>query len=56
MLSQLELGQQIPDSLYRAIVEIYVYFLNFDPNDPDKARRAREGVAEQPVQPERGES
>ncbi len=42
MLSQLELGQQIPDSLYQAIVEIYVYFLNFDPNDPDKARRLRE--------------
>ena len=32
MLSQLSLGQEIPDSLYRAIVEIYVYFLHFDPN------------------------
>ena len=42
MLSQLSLGQEIPDSLYRAIVEIYVYCLNFDPNDPDKARRERE--------------
>ena len=42
MLSQLALGQEIPDSLYQAIVEIYVYFLNFDPNDPDKARRERE--------------
>lgn len=42
MLSQLQLGQQIPDSLFQAIVEIYVYFLNFDPNDPDKARRERE--------------
>ena len=31
MLSQLSLGQEIPDSLYRAIVEIYVYFLHFDP-------------------------
>ncbi len=41
MLSQLALGQEIPDSLYRAIVEIYVYFLNFDPADPDKARRQR---------------
>ncbi len=44
MLSQLSLGQEIPDSLYRAIVEIYVYFLNFDPNDPDKARRERQAV------------
>ena len=42
MLSQLSLGQEIPDSLYQAIVEIYVYFLNFDPNDPDKVRRERE--------------
>ena len=40
MLSQLQLGQAIPDSLYQAIVEIY--FLNFDPNDPDKARKDRE--------------
>ena len=44
MLSQLALGQEIPDALYQAIVEIYVYFLNFDPNDPDKARREREAA------------
>ena len=30
ILSQLNLGQQIPEELYQAIVEIYVYFLNFD--------------------------
>ena len=41
MLSQLSLGQEIPDSLYRAIVEFYVYFLKFDPADPDRARRER---------------
>ena len=34
-------------SLDQAIVEIYVYFLNFDPNDPDKARRERQALAEQ---------
>ena len=45
MLSQLALGQEVPDSLYRAIVEIYVYFLEFDPADPDKARRQREEAA-----------
>ena len=44
ILSQLALGQEIPDALYRAIVEIYVYFLNFDPADPDKARREREAA------------
>ena len=31
ILSQLNLGQEIPEELYQAIVEIYVYFLNFDP-------------------------
>ncbi|MEY8315944.1 EscU/YscU/HrcU family type III secretion system export apparatus switch protein [Oscillospiraceae bacterium 50-58] len=65
MLSQLALGQEIPDALYQAIVEIYVYFLNFDPNDPDKARRERQALtkqaetAAQPVAPpeaEKGES
>lgn len=44
MLSQLALGQEIPDALYRAIVEIYVYFLNFDPADPDKAKRERQAM------------
>ena len=41
MLSQLELGQEIPPSLYQAIVDIYVYFLEFDPNDPGKQLRRR---------------
>ena len=30
VLAQLNLGQEIPPELYQAIVEIYVYFLNFD--------------------------
>ena len=38
MLSQLQLGQEIPESLYRFIVDIYVYFLHFDPNNPQKPR------------------
>lgn len=42
VLSQLELGQQIPEELYEAIIEIYLYFLNFDPNDPDKFQRERQ--------------
>ena len=29
MLSQLNLGSEVPEELYSAIVEIYVYFLNF---------------------------
>lgn len=35
-LAQLKLGQEIPEELYQAIVEIYVYFLNFDPNEKEK--------------------
>ncbi len=32
ILTQLNLGQEIPEELYQAIVEIYVYFLTFDSN------------------------
>ncbi|MFI3253359.1 MAG: EscU/YscU/HrcU family type III secretion system export apparatus switch protein [Eubacteriales bacterium] len=42
MLSQLQLGQSVPPELYQAIVQIYVYFLKFDPNDPGKLGRERE--------------
>lgn len=45
VLSRLALGQEIPDALYQAVVDIYVYFLDFDPGDPDKARRLRESAA-----------
>lgn len=34
ILSQLNLGQEIPEELYQAIVEIYIYFLKFDPSNP----------------------
>ena len=49
-LAQLKLGQEIPEDLYKAIVEIYVYFLNFDPTDREKqaadAAKAEEQSAE----------
>lgn len=32
VLSQLELGAEIPEELYKVIVDIYVFFLNFTPN------------------------
>ena len=41
VLSQMELGREIPEELYEAVVEIYLYFLNFDPSDPEKYRRER---------------
>ena len=30
MLSQLEIGSEIPEDLFSSIVNIYVYFLNFN--------------------------
>lgn len=41
VLTQMELGREIPEELYQAVVDIYLYFLNFDPKDPEKFRRAR---------------
>ena len=39
VLTQLNLGQEIPEELYKAIVEIYVYFLKFDPNAKKPAQQ-----------------
>ena len=33
VLSQLELGSEVPEELYQAIVDIYIYFLNYLPNE-----------------------
>ena len=41
-MTQLELGQEIPESLYQAIVEIYVYFLHFEP-ELDQAKSNPQG-------------
>lgn len=42
VLTQMELGRQIPQELYQAVIDIYLYFLDFDPNDPGKFGRERE--------------
>lgn len=53
ILTQLKLGQEVPEELYKAIVEIYVYFLHFDPNKveegagPKPAPRTGGAAAEQ---------
>ena len=39
ILTQLQLGQEIPESLYQAIVEIYVYFLHFAPTGNVKTQQ-----------------
>lgn len=36
ILSRLELGDEIPDELYKVIVDIYVFFLNFVPKKDDQ--------------------
>lgn len=50
ILTQLKLGQEIPEELYKAIVEIYVYFLKFDPSgrnqEPVQKAPAAQGVKE----------
>lgn len=47
-LAQLRLGQEIPENLYKAIVELYVYFLRFDP----RTREEREQAAPAPREEE----
>ena len=49
ILTQLKLGQEVPEELYKAIVEIYVYFLHFDPNKPKESGKPASGPA-----PEKG--
>lgn len=49
VLSQMQLGREIPEELYQAVVEIYLYFLEFDPNDPERFRRARQERREESV-------
>ena len=46
ILSQMNLGKEIPEELYQAVVEIYLYFLNFDPEDPEKHRKNRRSAVE----------
>ena len=36
ILTQLELGSEIPEELYKALVDIYVFFLNFAQNENDE--------------------
>ena len=55
ILTQLELGQEIPENLYKAIVEIYVYFLHFDPNKKEEKKQEELKRAE-PAQSSKGEA
>ncbi len=39
VLTQLNLGAEIPPELYQAVVDIYAYFLKFAPTNPEELRR-----------------
>jgi flagellar biosynthesis protein len=52
VLTQLQLGQEIPEELYQAIVEIYVYFLHFDPGAPSESSPASQ-EEQPPAAPEK---
>lgn len=55
MLSQLQLGTEIPEELYKLIVDIYVYFLHFDPINPEQPRMpAADAAPEQKEAPSDG--
>lgn len=42
VLSQMELGSEIPEQLYQAIVDIYVYFLNFGAKNKGGANQQKQ--------------
>lgn len=47
VLSQLNLGAEIPEELYKAVVDIYAYFLHFVPgSQPLEEEEAQEEQAE----------
>lgn len=49
LLSQLKLGAPIPEDLYRAVVEIYLYFLNYVPGKAmEEIQENEEGNEEVP--------
>ncbi len=40
VLTQLNLGSEIPEELYQAVVDIYAYFLKFVPKEPQETAEA----------------
>lgn len=51
LLTQLELGTEIPEELYKAIVDIYIYFLNYKTKEEVETIELTE---EQPMEQETG--
>ncbi len=46
MLTQLDLGSEIPVELYQAIIDIYIYFLGYVPGKKKEGEQVEEGEAE----------
>ncbi len=55
VLTQLDLGTAIPEELYQAIVDIYAYFLKYNPEKAREAQRAKEKAEEMPEEEEGGQ-
>ena len=55
LLTQLQLGAEIPQELYQAIVDIYLYFLGYVP-DKEEAEDKNLQEAEEPVAAEEEQS
>ena len=47
LLTQLKLGAEIPRELYQAIVDIYIYFLGYVPDQEKKAEETENPSAEE---------
>ena len=52
LLTQLQLGAEIPQELYQAIVDIYIYFLGYVPRQEPEEAGAEEEPAEAGGEPE----
>ena len=55
VLTQLDLGTEIPEELYAAIVDIYVYFLNYGKTKKEKEKAEEKELPDKPAE-EAGEA
>ncbi|MCI9306820.1 MAG: type III secretion protein [Lachnospiraceae bacterium] len=46
VLTQLNLGAEIPEELYQAVVDIYAYFLKFVPKEPRDGALGEQDVSQ----------
>ncbi|MEY8356475.1 EscU/YscU/HrcU family type III secretion system export apparatus switch protein [Lachnospiraceae bacterium 54-53] len=49
ILTQLELGSQVPDELFKAVVDIYLYFLDFVPQAEEKKEEVDEETEDEEI-------